>query len=68
MRNGPTGSDGVLLITAWVEQGSAEPLRARVQATVGLSPAPAACEDVVAGVGEVVEAVRAWLHRVLAAG
>lgn len=62
------GSDGVLLITAWVEQGSAEPLRARVQATVGLPPAPATRDDVVAGVGEVVEAVRAWLHRVLAAG
>jgi Tfp pilus assembly protein PilN len=62
------GSDGVLLITAWVEQGSAEPLRARVQATVGVPPASAAQQEIVAGVGEVVEAVRAWLHEVLAAG
>ena len=68
MRNGRTGSDGVLLIRAWVEQGSAEPLRARVQATVGLPPSPVPSDDVVAGVSGIVEVVEAWLHRILASG
>lgn len=58
----------MLLIRAWIEQGSAEPLRARVQTTIGLPPAPAPSDDVVAGVGEVVEAVRAWLQQILASG
>jgi hypothetical protein len=59
-------SGGVLLIRAWIEQGSAEPLRARIQATIGLSQAPAS-SHALAGVDDVLEVVRAWLQQILPA-
>ena len=58
-------SEGVLLIRAWIEQGSTEPLHAHIESTVGLPPAPVS-DHAVAGVNPVLEAVKAWLQQILA--
>jgi len=58
---------GLLIIRAWVEQGSSEPLRARVRLTTDVA-AGFASEMPLADVTGVSAAVETWLRYVLAAG
>jgi hypothetical protein len=55
---------GLLLIRAWVEPGSAAPLRARIQKTSDLSSGLDPIETVV-DAERVLEAVRLWMADVL---
>jgi hypothetical protein len=55
---------GLLIIRAWVEQGSSKPLRAQVRLTTDVA-AGFASEVTLADVNAVSAAVEAWLQDVL---
>ena len=55
---------GLLIIRAWVEQGSSKPLRATVRLTTDVA-AGLASEMTLADVNAVSAAVEAWLQDVL---
>jgi len=57
---------GLLIIRAWVEQGSSKPLRAQIRLTNDVV-AGFTSEMTLADVNAVAAAVEAWLHDVLAA-
>ena len=56
----PTDRTGVLIIRAWIEDGSVEPLRAEVR-TVDDVSAGIECKRTMARAEEVVAAVQQWL-------
>jgi len=58
---------GLLIIRAWLERGSLEPLRARVRLTTDVS-AGFEEELTLADVQSVALAVETWLQDILAAG
>ena len=58
---------GLLIIRAWVEQGSSKPLRAQVRLTTDVA-AGFATEMTLADVNAVAAAVEAWLEEVLLNG
>ncbi|MGE0058933.1 MAG: hypothetical protein AB7P33_02685 [Dehalococcoidia bacterium] len=55
---------GLLIIRAWVEPGSTEPLRAHIRLTTGTQPGLES-EATLAGIPSVVAAVELWLRDVL---
>ncbi len=55
---------GLLIIRAWVEPGSTEPLRAHIRLTSGTQPGFES-EVTLAGIPGVVSAVELWLRDVL---
>jgi hypothetical protein len=62
----PTPPTGLLIIRAWVEAGSAEPLRAQIRVTKDISTGIEQSLTLVQtdAVGDLVEA---WLHGILGA-
>ena len=56
---------GLLIIRAWVEQGSSKPLRAQIRLTTDVATGLAS-EVTLADVNAVAAAVEAWLQDVLA--
>jgi hypothetical protein len=60
----PQDHTGLLIIRAWVEQGSSKPLRAQVRLTTDVA-AGFASEVTLADVNAVSAAVEAWLQDVL---
>ena len=63
----PRNHTGLLIIRAWVEQGSSKPLRAQIRLTTDLA-AGLASEITLADVNAVAEEVEAWLQDVLLHG
>jgi hypothetical protein len=63
----PQDQTGLLIIRAWVEQGSAKPLRAQVRLTTDVA-AGFASEVTLADVNAVSAAVETWLQDVLLNG
>ena len=63
----PLNHTGLLIIRAWVEEGSSKPLRAQVRLTTDVA-AGFANEKTLADVHAVSAAVEAWLQDVLLAG
>ena len=63
----PRNHTGLLIIRAWVEQGSSKPLRAQIRLTTDLA-AGLASEITLADVNAVAEEVEAWLQDVLLDG
>jgi len=55
---------GLLIIRAWVEQGSSKPLRAQIRLTTDVANGLAS-EVTLADVNAVAAAVKAWLGAVL---
>ncbi len=60
----PPDHTGLLIIRAWVEQGSPKPLRAQIRLTTDVA-AGFASEMTLADVRAVSSAVEAWLDAVL---
>ncbi len=63
----PSNRTGLLIIRAWVEDGSSNPLRARIRMTTDLG-AGFETEFVLTDTGDVSRAVHRWLLDVLSAG
>jgi phosphosulfolactate phosphohydrolase-like enzyme len=60
----PTDRTGLLIIRAWIEEGSKEPLRAQVRIVDDVA-AGAERTQTLARVEEVVDTVQAWLADLL---
>ena len=60
----PHERTGLMIIRAWVEQGSARPLRAHLRFTTDVSAAFDG-EVTLAAIGDVSSTVEAWLEDVL---
>ncbi|HLF79748.1 MAG TPA: hypothetical protein VJB57_19880 [Dehalococcoidia bacterium] len=63
----PRDHTGLLIIRAWVEQGSSKPLRAHIRLTTDIA-AGFASEMTLAEIHAVSGAVEAWLQAVLSDG
>jgi DNA polymerase elongation subunit (family B) len=55
----------VLVIRLWIEEGSKQPLRARITQTLNVSAFDEPETRVAASEQEIVKAVRGWIRRVL---
>jgi hypothetical protein len=61
------GSTGLLIIRAWVEEGSSKPLRAQVRLSFDVA-AGFATEMTLADVPAVAKVVEAWLEEIVSNG
>ncbi len=63
----PSDRTGLLIIRAWIEEGSSEPLRARIRCTTDISEAFTGVvhSEMVSRPEDVFASVREWLNQMM---